>query len=69
MSTKRPRHPEHAEDRAVTPFDEVSLRIGELADATGVSSRMIRHYHHVGVLTQPFGWGTLRTVPKKLIGK
>lgn len=29
------------------------MRIGELADLVGVSTRTIRHYHHVGVLPEP----------------
>src|SRR5699024_4490732 len=29
------------------------LRIGELAQLAGVSTRMIRHYHHAGVLPEP----------------
>lgn len=31
----------------------VELRIGELAELAGVSTRMVRHYHHVGVLPEP----------------
>lgn len=29
------------------------MRIGELAEAAGVSTRTVRHYHHVGVLPEP----------------
>ncbi|WP_395726577.1 MerR family transcriptional regulator [Nakamurella sp.] len=29
------------------------MQIGELADLVGVSTRTIRHYHHVGVLPEP----------------
>ncbi|WP_261718205.1 MerR family transcriptional regulator [Streptomyces sp. FZ201] len=29
------------------------MRIGELADAVGVTTRAIRHYHHLGLLPEP----------------
>lgn len=29
------------------------MRIGELADLAGVSTRTIRHYHHIGLLAEP----------------
>ncbi|WP_150119335.1 MerR family transcriptional regulator, partial [Enteractinococcus helveticum] len=29
------------------------MRIGELAEVVGVSSRTIRHYHHEGLLPEP----------------
>jgi DNA-binding transcriptional MerR regulator len=29
------------------------MRIGELADLVGISTRAIRHYHHVGLLAEP----------------
>jgi DNA-binding transcriptional MerR regulator len=29
------------------------MRIGELADLVGISTRAIRHYHHVGLLPEP----------------
>lgn len=29
------------------------MRIGELADAVGVTTRTIRHYHHLGLLPEP----------------
>ncbi|WP_066363134.1 helix-turn-helix domain-containing protein [Herbidospora mongoliensis] len=29
------------------------MRIGELAEIAGVTTRAIRHYHHVGLLTEP----------------
>ena len=29
------------------------MRIGELADLVGLSTRAIRHYHHVGLLSEP----------------
>ena len=29
------------------------MRIGELADFVGISTRAIRHYHHVGLLPEP----------------
>lgn len=29
------------------------MRIGELATLVGVSTRTVRHYHHVGVLPEP----------------
>ncbi len=32
---------------------EPTLRIGELADLAGVSTRTVRHYHHIGLLAEP----------------
>ena len=32
---------------------EPALRIGELADLAGVSTRTVRHYHHIGLLAEP----------------
>ncbi|MBC2906949.1 MerR family transcriptional regulator [Streptomyces cupreus] len=29
------------------------MRIGELADAVGVTTRTVRHYHHLGLLPEP----------------
>ncbi len=29
------------------------MRIGELAGLVGISTRAIRHYHHVGLLPEP----------------
>jgi DNA-binding transcriptional MerR regulator len=29
------------------------MRIGELAGLVGISTRAIRHYHHVGLLAEP----------------
>lgn len=29
------------------------MRIGELADLAGVSTRTVRHYHHIGLLAEP----------------
>jgi len=30
-----------------------TLRIGELAELAGVSTRTVRHYHHIGLLAEP----------------
>ena len=29
------------------------MRIGEIAGLVGISTRAIRHYHHVGLLAEP----------------
>ncbi|WP_222720482.1 MerR family transcriptional regulator [Actinomadura sp. HBU206391] len=29
------------------------MRIGELAALVGVTTRTVRHYHHLGLLTEP----------------
>ncbi|MFE1561061.1 MerR family DNA-binding transcriptional regulator, partial [Streptomyces sp. NPDC058734] len=29
------------------------MRIGEIAALVGVSTRAVRHYHHVGLLPEP----------------
>lgn len=29
------------------------MRIGELAAAVGVTTRTVRHYHHLGLLPEP----------------
>jgi len=58
MSTRRPA--QHggsaAPEAAATPRHAprgTGLRIGELAQVTGVTTRAIRHYHDVGLLAEP----------------
>lgn len=36
----------------------VVMRIGELAEAAGVSTRTVRHYHQVGLLPEPARTGS-----------
>jgi DNA-binding transcriptional MerR regulator len=35
------------------PSDDAKLRIGELAELTGTTTRAIRHYHAIGLLPEP----------------
>lgn len=38
---------------STSPTTTTALRIGELAELAGVTTRTIRHYHHVGLLPEP----------------